>query len=74
MREAVLIRLLGREKVVRLQVPTRDLELLAVYHRTGSVLEQSFEDGVYRAAVRLRENELRRLLVRHPEIQLVEES
>ncbi len=72
-REAVLARLLGRERIVRLQLPTRDLELLAVYHRTGSILEQSFEDGVYRAAVRLRENELQRLLVRHPEVQLVEE-
>lgn len=72
-REAILARLLGRERVYQLELPARRLDCLAVFHRTGSVLEQQCENGFCRAAVRMCEEELRHLLSLEPEARLLEE-
>ncbi len=67
-RSAVVARLLGREHVVRLQVPLTRMDLVAVFHRTGSVLEEEHDVRHCRLAVRIREQELKRLLGREPDI------
>lgn len=68
-RDAVVRRLLEREKVVRLTLPAGRPDLLAVFHRTGAVLSQEWDGDVCRVAVRLRDDELRRLLARHPQLR-----
>jgi len=70
-RSAVVARLLGREQVVRLQVPLTRMDLVAVFHRTGSVLEEEHDVEYCRLAVRIREQELKRLLGRETDITLL---
>ncbi len=70
-RSVVVERLLGREQVVRLQVPLTRMDLVAVFHRTGSVLEEEHDVRYCRLAVRLRERELKRLLGREPDIEVL---
>ncbi len=70
-RSAVVARLLGREQVVRLQVPLTRMDLVAVFHRTGSVLEEEHDVDYCRLAVRIREQELKRLLGRETDIVLL---
>ncbi len=70
-RSAVVERLLGREQVVRLQVPLTRMDLVAVFHRTGSVLEEEHDVRHCRLAVRLRERELKKLLGREPDIEVL---
>jgi len=64
-REAIERRLREREVVVHLAVPAAQAGALALFHRTGDVLEEIWDGEVCRVAVRLREEELRRLLARH---------
>jgi 50S ribosomal subunit-associated GTPase HflX len=73
-RDAVVERLRRLERVYRLDVPAAEAALVAVFHRTGSVLEQSWHDGACRLAVRMREEEWRRLLARHPQIRSLESA
>jgi len=70
-RSAVVERLLGRERVVRLQVPLTRMDLVAVFHRTGSVLEEEHDVRHCRLSVRLRAQELKRLLGREPDIEVL---
>jgi GTP-binding protein HflX len=70
-RSAVVDRLLGREQVVRLQLPLTRMDLVAVFHRTGSVLDEEHDVRHCRLAVRLRERELKRLLGREPDIEVL---
>ncbi|MBU1676526.1 GTPase HflX, partial [bacterium] len=70
-RSAAVDRLLGRERVVRLQLPLTRMDLVAVFHRTGSVLEEEHDVRHCRLAVRLREQELERLLGREPDIEVL---
>ncbi len=70
-RSAVVARLLGREQVVRLQVPLTRMDLVAVFHRTGSVLEEEHTPEHCRVAVRIREAELKRLLGRETDITVL---
>jgi len=66
--------LLGEEQIYQLKIPLADLGCLGIYHRTGSVLEQLYEDGYCRADVRMNEEELQRLLASRPAVRLTEES
>jgi GTP-binding protein HflX len=72
-REAILARLRRSERIFHLRVPTDQLACLAVYHRTGAVLDQQWNGTVCTATVRMREEELRRLLSGSPRVELVEE-
>lgn len=70
-RSAVVARLLGREQVVRLQVPLTRMDLVAVFHRTGSVLEEEHTPEHCRVVVRIRARELKRLLGRDTAITVL---
>jgi GTP-binding protein HflX len=73
LREAILDRIRRSEKVYRLRLPADRMHCLAVYHRSGAVLEQDYADGVCTATVRMTAEELRRLLAAEPSVELVEE-
>ncbi len=66
---AIVRRMLARERVYRLELPAALGHLLAAFHRTGAVLEQGYENGVCRLAVRMRDEEWRCLLASHPQIR-----
>ncbi len=68
-RESIVRRLLAREKVYRLTIPASRADLIAVFHRTGAVLEQIWEGDSCQVVVRMREEEHRRLLARHPSLR-----
>ncbi|MBA4378335.1 MAG: GTPase HflX [Gemmatimonas sp.] len=70
-REAVESRLLAGERVVRLEVPYTRMDLVAVFHRTGSVLEEEHGEHGVRLAVRLKEEELSRLLGRDSGVKVI---
>jgi len=72
-RRALVERLLGRETVVRLDVPYARMDLVAVFHRTGSVLEEEHGEHGVRLAVRLKEEELARLLRGETAVTLLDE-
>jgi GTP-binding protein HflX len=63
-RDAILARLLGQEMIRTVNVPVTNLHCLSRFHRTGSVLEQTFNADLCRATLRLNEEELSRLLSR----------
>ncbi len=71
-REAVEARLLAGERVVRLEVPYTRMDLVAVFHRTGSVLEEEHGEHGVRLAVRLKDEELSRLLGRDSGVKVIE--
>ncbi len=73
LREAIMVRLRRLEKIINLRVPADRLNCLAVYYRTGAVLAQEFQGLSCMATVRMREEELRRLLAHEPSVELVEE-
>ncbi|PID79151.1 GTPase HflX [bacterium DOLZORAL124_64_63] len=64
LREAVTAHMLSGERIVTVSVPIVNLQCLSLFHRTGSVLEQTFEADVCRAVLRLKDAELNRLLSR----------
>ncbi len=68
-RSAVLDRMLALETVTRLEVPYDRMDLVAVFHRTGSVLEEQHDGRLCRVTVRLRRDELARLLSREPALR-----
>ena len=70
-RSAVVDRLQAVENIVRLQVPITRMDLGAVFHRTGDVLEEEHDPQYCRLAVRLREEELKRLLSREADITVL---
>jgi GTP-binding protein HflX len=70
-RDSIAGRLLGQERIYHLQLPVEALSRLSVFHRTGSVLEQSFVDGTCRVVVRMRQEELQRLLARETSVRRV---
>jgi GTP-binding protein HflX len=63
-RDAILARLLGQEMIRTVTVPVTNLHCLSRFHRTGSVLEQTFAGDQCRATLRLNQEELSRLLSR----------
>ncbi len=60
-RAALESRLMEQETVVRIAVPYKRMDLVAVFHRTGSVLEEEHGDEGVQLAVRLKPEELSRL-------------
>ena len=71
LRSALVARLLASEEVVRLRLPITRMDLVAIFHRTGAVLEEEHDEAYCRLAVRLREEELNRLLGREPDIERI---
>ncbi|HOX26837.1 MAG TPA: GTPase HflX [Candidatus Krumholzibacteria bacterium] len=70
-RDAILVRMRSDERVVRLVLPAGKLYLLGPWHRTGDVVEQVCENGLCTAAVRMRQEDVRRLLARESEVREV---
>jgi hypothetical protein len=64
LRDAVVDRLMGGEMIRTVRVPITNLHCLSRFHRTDSVLEQTFEGDICRAVLRLTEEELNRLVKR----------
>jgi GTP-binding protein HflX len=73
-RDAIVAHLMALERIYELELPTSSLSCLAPLYRTGSVLEQTAENGMCRAVVRMYEPEARRLLAARPEVHLVSGS
>lgn len=72
LREAILARVLGQEQICTVRVPITNLHCLSRFHRTGSVLEQTFSGDMCHATLRLNSEELNRLVSR--EGAVLEES
>jgi len=70
---AIMSRLMGDERILTLRVPIANLQCLSRFHRTGSVLDQTFEANFCLATLRLTDEELNRLLSREG-AELVEDS
>mgnify|MGYP001819833610 CR=1 FL=1 len=64
LREALTARLLGQELIRTVRLPITNLQAISAFHRTGSVLEQSFAADMCHATLRLTEEELNRLVDR----------
>ena len=64
LRDAILSRVLGHELIRTVRVPVTNLHCLSRFHRTGSVLSQTFDADTCDATLRLSEEELNRLLSR----------
>ncbi len=64
LREAILARMVGQEFIRTVRVPVTNLHCLSRFHRTGAVLEQTFDADMCHATLRLNEEELNRLLAR----------
>ncbi len=64
LREAILALVMGQEIIRTVRVPVTNLHCLSRFHRTGSVLEQTFEGDMCLATLRLNEEELNRLVSR----------
>ncbi len=64
LRDSVVTLMQGDERVVSVSVPINNLQCLSRFHRTGSVLDQIFEADRCIAVLRLKEEELNRLLSR----------
>lgn len=73
-RRALVDVLLRRETVVTLEVPYARMDLVAVFHRTGSVLEEQHGEAGVRLAVRLKEEELSRLLGGETAVRVLDEA
>ncbi len=63
--------MLGSETIVRLQLPLTRMDLVAVFHRTGSVLEEEHDERHCRLVVRVRDDELQRLLGRESDLVIL---
>jgi GTP-binding protein HflX len=71
-RRVLVERMLSMETVVRLAVPYTRMDLVSVFHRTGSVLEEDHtEDGMV-LAVRMKDEELSRLMGQEPDVTILE--
>jgi len=64
LRDAILALLQGQEVICTVRVPVTNLHCLSRFHRTGSVLDQTFNADMCDATLRLSEEELNRLLSR----------
>ncbi len=72
-RSALERRLLARERVYRLRLPVHRMDLVAVFHRTRAVLGVDHGAEACLIDVRMREDELQRLLARETDVVVVEE-
>jgi 50S ribosomal subunit-associated GTPase HflX len=64
LRDTLTGRLLGREFIRTVRLPITNLQAISTFHRTGSVLEQTFAADMCHATLRLTEEELNRLVSR----------
>jgi len=64
LRDTILALMLGQEQIITVRVPVTNLHCLSRFHRTGSVIEQTFEDDFCLATLRLNDEERSRLLNR----------
>ncbi len=64
LREAILVRVLGKEMIRTVRVPLTNMHCLSRFHRTGSVLEQTFTEDMCDTTLRLTEEEFSRLVSR----------
>jgi GTP-binding protein HflX len=71
-RDALESRLLAREQIVTIEVPYTRMDLVAVFHRTGSVLEEKHTESGVVLDVRLKEEELSRLAGGDDDVKVVE--
>ncbi len=71
-RSAVAEALLAREGVFRLRMPLHRMDLVAVFHRTASVLGEEHDAEHTHVTVRMREEELNKLLAREPALSLAD--
>jgi len=62
LRDAILSRLMGAESIRTVAVPITNLHCLSRFHRTGSVLEQTFNGDICHATLRLTDEEYSRLV------------
>jgi len=64
LREAILALMVGQELIRTVRVPVTNLHCLSRFHRTGSVLEQTFAGDMCLVTLRLNEEEFNRLIDR----------
>jgi GTP-binding protein HflX len=64
LRDAILSHLMAGETIVTVRLPITNLQGLSAFHRTGSVLDQQFEADICVATLRVKPEELNRLLTR----------
>ncbi len=64
LRDAIVARMVGDERIVTVTIPIANLQCLSRFHRTKSVIEQTFEADICRATLRVKEEELNRLIKR----------
>ncbi len=64
LRDAIVTHMTGDERIVKVAIPISNLQCLSRFHRTGSVVDQTFEADVCHAVLRVKEEELNRLLSR----------
>jgi GTP-binding protein HflX len=64
LRDVLTAQLLGRELIRTVRLPITNLHAISAFHRTGAVLEQTFDGPHCDATLRLTEQELGRLLNR----------
>lgn len=64
LRDAIVKHMTGDERIVKVSIPITNLHCLSQFHRTGSIIEQTFEGDLCHAVLRVKEKELNRLLSR----------
>ena len=70
LRDAVIAHMSSDERIVKVAIPITNLQCLSQFHRTGSVIEQIFEADLCNAVLRVKEEELNRLLSREGAVLL----
>ena len=71
-RSAFEARLLEQEQIVHIEVPYTRMDLVAVFHRTGSVLDEKHTENGVLMDVRLKKEELMRLAGKDEDIRIIE--
>jgi GTP-binding protein HflX len=74
LRDAIMSRLLGQELICTVRIPVTNLHCLSQFHRTGSVLDQTFAADMCDATLRLTDKELNRLLTREGALLVEDEN
>jgi len=74
LRDAIMTQVLGQETICTVRVPVTNLHCLSRFHRTNSVLEQTFTDDMCLATLRLNEEELNRLVSREGAVLVTDEQ
>ena len=74
LRDAILARVLGKEMVRTVRVPITNLHCLSRFHRTGSVLDQTFNADMCDTTLRLTQEEFNRLVSREGAVLVEDEE